>query len=117
MTFVVSEKLEKKLKEIILTDPYDIYHPDSFSENFSTSSLELCSARDNEFEKAIGSANLYIACEILDFEVRKFYKAERGSVHFYEAWSSFIGYLKESNFVKDTPETTRQKFKLVVDNS
>lgn len=116
MTFVISEKLESKLKEIILTDPYDIYHPDLI-ESFSHSTLELCSARDNEFERAIGSANLYIACEILDFEVQKFYKVERGSTYFYEAWSKFINHLKTSKFLKDTPETTRQGFKLVVDNS
>lgn len=113
----ISEKLKSRIKDILTSDPYDILRED---DSIVVSTLELCSARDNKFKNIIGSANLHIAGELVNFELSQHTDSELSDddyeEEFDEVWSTFIDSLKQERFIKDTPETIRENFHLVVNN-
>ena len=102
------------LKEILLSDPMDIYNEDL---DIKESNIELVEEREvsGELSREIGSANLYLATAFLytanniDIPAK-----DREQVEIMKTvWRDAINLLKQEGFVREKPSSVRESFKLV----
>lgn len=139
---MINSLLVEHIKNLLLSDPLDIYSGEE--ETVSQSSYELVDLRsltaitvpvdyeDNDDEeeeddikiyltRAIGSANLFIAASIVCDEVTHGKSlsdiSEKDLTLFQESWRSIISLLLGERFMRETQETAHSKIKLIVNNS
>lgn len=108
-------KLIEYIKSIIESEPYDILADDETS--VTESSFELVNSRDSEYDRYIGSVNIFIAASLLCNEI---YKGKYISAlnndeldEFNKQWSFLINFLKTEKFIRDIASVARTKIKLV----
>ena len=113
--YIIPNKLLLTIKKILTDDPLDIYFEDT--ESFSTSIVELVTARDSEFGKLVGSANMLIASSLLNYELQEQgFQQEHYTEVFEQSWKNLIDSLKTEGFLRETPEAVRETIYLAVNN-
>ena len=116
MNRAISDKLVNHIKKILSDEPLDIYFDST--ESYSSSIVELCSPRDSDFGRAVGSANMLIASSVLNYELNELnLQTDDFSDTFTDYWKFIMESLKEQDFLRDTPETVREGIHLAVDNT
>lgn len=130
---MIQQELIEHIKNILSSDPLDIYNDEL--ESVSHSSFELVEPReldlddDEEYDedddneeslRRIGSVNVFIAAALVCDEVTQGRPLQKlndpDSAKFESAWRSLINQLKEERFIRETQLVAHSKIKLVVDN-
>jgi hypothetical protein len=137
---MIQDLLVTHLKKILLSAPLDIFSEEE--ETLSKSSYELVEARliesknndsdeayeyededDNEsddFNRIIGSANLFIAASIVCEESTQGKTlsdlSEKDLDNFQTNWKAIINQLLGERFIRETQEVAHSKIKLIIDN-
>ncbi len=115
----IPEKVLDKIKEILSSDPLEIYSAEE--ETVGESNFELVDSRDKNDSRVIGSANMFIAATVAYYikieeeTVREF--SEEELEDFAAHWNSILDLLKEQRFLREIELLARQKIKVVVDNT
>lgn len=109
-----------KIKEILESDPLDIYSRDT--ETINESNFELVESRyEDEDDRYIGSANIFIAASLACYE---YFDAtniddltDAQLEEFVSSWTNILNNLKQDRFIRDIVLLSKEKIKIVVDNT
>jgi hypothetical protein len=113
-------QLLEKIKDILESDPLDIYSRET--ETVNESNFELVLSRyEDEDDRYIGSANLFIAASLACYD---YYDStniddltEEQLEEFVSSWAEILNYLKQDRFIRDIGLLSKEKIKIVVDNT
>jgi hypothetical protein len=113
-------QLLEKIKDILESDPLDIYSRETDSVNESNFELVL-SRYEDEDDRYIGSANLFIAASLACYD---YYDStniddltDKQLEEFVSSWAEILNYLKQDRFIRDIGLLSKEKIKIVVDNT
>lgn len=120
----IPDNLLEKIKDILESEPLDIY--DSDNETITESNLELVESRYEtdfleESDRYIGSANIFIAASILAYiilgesKIRTLSDEELETSSQY--WDFLVEQLKRERFIRDTKLQANERIRVVVDNT
>jgi hypothetical protein len=116
--------LVEKVKDLLESEPLDIYCKDT--ETINETNFELVSSRYEEDlqeqnDRYIGSANLFIAASLACYEYFDCASIDKLTdqqlEEFVSSWSVLLEYLKEQRFIRDIGPLSKEKIKIVVDNT
>lgn len=117
----MDELLLDKIKEILESEPLDLYDPDT--ETASESIYELIDPREQEDEtdnRYVGSANLFIASTFAFFVLFKNAEIEKATdeelEEFSVLWKEIVSKLIEHKFIRSHSSHARKGIKLVINN-
>lgn len=113
-------QLLEKIKDILESDPLDIYSRET--ETVNESNFELVLSRyEDEDDRYIGSANLFIAASLACYD---YYDStniddltDNQLEEFVSSWAEILNYLKQDRFIRDIGLLSKEKIKIVVDNT
>ena len=120
----MTEDLLETLRDIIESDPLDIYS--SEEDSITECVFELVESRyeeDNneEEDRYIGSANILIASSLLIYVLSGMKDLDKISEIeeelYYKQWEEILLALQNEKFIRPTKLTTKESIKVVVDNT
>lgn len=123
----ISTELEKRIKDIILSTPYDIYSQEA--ETVNESVYELVDTRtifdkdsqENKQTRYIGSVNMFIASSLVCYVLFNLNNIEDLSDEqldsFAVIWKEFIEQQMSARFIRPIETIAREKIKVIVDNT
>lgn len=122
--YSISNELLIKIKDLLLSQPLDIYSEDSDTVN--ESNFELVDSRydeDSIEEEAryIGSANMFIAASLACYAYFDCKELDDLSddelTEFADSWNNILEILKEQRYIREVGLLAKEKIKVVVDNT
>jgi hypothetical protein len=121
---ITNTLLLEKIKDLLESDPLDIYSRDT--ETVNETNFELVDSRyeedlQEEEDRYIGSANLFIAASLACYEHFDCTSidnlTDKQLSDFVTVWAELLKYLKEDRFIRDIGLLSKEKIKIVVDNT
>ena len=119
--YKVPDSIIEKVKEILLSQPLEIYSAEESTVGESNYELVNSRVKTDLDDRIIGSANLFLAAtlsyyvKINEKTVRDF--SEEELEDFADYWKSILNILTEERFLREIQQFARQKIKVVVDNT
>ncbi len=122
--YKISNELLIKIKDLLISQPLDIYSQDS--DTINESNFELVDSRyeeDSIEEEAryIGSANMFIAASLacyVYFDCKGIDELSDDELtEFADAWNNILEILKEQRYIREIGLLAKEKIKVVVDNT
>lgn len=119
--YKVPDSIIEKVKEILLSQPLEIYSAEESTVGESNYELVNSRIKTDLDDRIIGSANLFLAAtlsyyvKINEKTVRDF--SEEELEDFADYWKSILNILTEERFLREIQQFARQKIKVVVDNT
>jgi hypothetical protein len=115
---VIPTELVDYIKELLISDPVDIYSEEE--ETVNESNFELVEPRTNDFGRYIGSANIFISAFLVCDEATNGESLNNltdvNKRKFETEWVSLLDLLKTERFIREKQQLAHSKIKLVVDN-
>lgn len=122
--YKISDELLVKIKDLLISQPLDIYSHNS--ETINEANFELVDSRyeENSLEEEaryIGSANMFIAASLacyVHFNCREIDDlSDEELTEFAQVWSGILEILKEQRYIREIGLLAKEKIKVVVDNT
>lgn len=123
----ISAELETKIKEILLSKPYDIYSQETETVNESAYELVISrtifdkESQENTQTRYIGSVNMFIASSLMCYVLFNMKNIEDLSDDqlndFAVKWKDFLERQVSARFIRPIEMIAREKIKVIVDNT
>lgn len=120
----ISDQLMTKIRDLLVSEPLDIYSRDSDTVNEANFELVDSRYEDDgleEEDRYIGSANMFIAASLacyVYFDCREIDQIEdEEMIEFASVWAGILESLKKERFIREVGLLSKEKIKVVVDNT